>query len=85
MNRITGVLLAGAVLALAGCDSSTERRDVRVTNDQGDVVAVLPDNGTDYYVIRRECDGTTAIYTMKDNSGYDFQIVPGDPECAVAK
>jgi hypothetical protein len=84
MNRITGVLLAGAMLALDGCGDPSGRNDAPTTNDQGSVVSVLSSTD-DYYVIRRECDGTTAIYTMKDNSGYDFQIVPGDPKCAVAK
>jgi hypothetical protein len=67
------------VLVLAACgdtDTVPEKgQDLGVK-----VVHIEP--GFDMY---RLCDGTTAIYTMDDYNGWDFQVVLDDPKCVVAK
>lgn len=85
MRRLIWATAVGTVLAVGACGDASGAESP-AANEQGDVVSTLPGNNNgDTYVLRRECDGTTAIYTMKDYGGYDFQIVLGDPRCAAAK
>lgn len=86
MRKAAIAVVLGAGMVLAGC-SDDAQRDVQVVNERGAVVTNFVGNepGEEYYVVRRLCDGTTGVYSMKDTSGYDFQVVPYDPACTEAK
>lgn len=84
MNRIAAAVALATGLVLSGCTDSGEP-DPKTTVNQGDLVFNVPDAWDSYYELYRLCEGTTAIYTFKDYTGWDFQIVLDDPKCVVAK